>query len=153
MHTADPTSLLYVPATQALQATPSESAVYAATHLQSVNALLLSADRVFAGHPRHETAPNSLLYSPAWHGVHSPSPTVFLYVPTPHVIHERPLWAIVCPTSHLQSARLVLPTAELVRSGHAVHNAGPIASLYVPTGHASQSPPRNQVAVRPGSGS
>ena len=73
-HTAqlpDPAATLYVPASQAVHATPSDVPLYPAKHLQSINALLPDAELVPDGHAEHCPAPVASLYSPTTHAVHS----------------------------------------------------------------------------------
>ena len=62
---------LYAPASHAEHCNPSETALYPATHLQSINALLPDAELVPAGHAEHCPAPVATLYPPATHAVHS----------------------------------------------------------------------------------
>ena len=74
MHAAqvpDPTAPLYVPASHALHATPSEAAVYPTAHLQSINSMLPAAELVREGHATQLPAPAVALYPPAKHALHA----------------------------------------------------------------------------------
>ena len=119
----DPIAVLYVPASHATHATPSDCAVYPAMHTQSVSALLPGAETVLAGHAEQ-----------------LPVPVAALYVPASHAKHSTPFDVAVYPATHVQSVSAPLPAAELVLAGHVV--------MVVPPGHhdpashvAQESPP------------
>ena len=65
-HPPAPVTAVYLPAAHALHASPSEAAVYPATHTQSVNASLSAAELVCSGHAAQ--LPVSAMYHPASHG-------------------------------------------------------------------------------------
>ena len=68
-----PVADLYVPAPHAAHATPSASAEYPASHVQSTSAVLPAVELVCAGH-----------------AVQLPAPAASLYVPAPHAAHATP---------------------------------------------------------------
>eukprot|EP00961_Rhodomonas_salina_P245962 3323440-Rhodomonas_salina.1 len=51
----------------------------------------------------------------------------------------------VNPYAQKQWNRSVLARAEIALSGHAVHGAEPVSSLYCPSAHASHGPPSGPV--------
>ena len=82
---AVPVTDLYVPAPHAAHATPSASAAYPATQVQSTSAVLPAAELVCAGHV-----------------VQLPAPAARLYVPAPHAVHATPSASAVYPGMHVQ---------------------------------------------------
>jgi hypothetical protein len=114
-HCPTPVSLLYVSASHAVHAAPSDVALYPATHLQSSNSSLPDAQLVPAGHAEH-----------------CPTPVAALYAPASHASHATPSEAAVYPATHLQSINALLPSNERVFDGHAAQLPGPPATLYVP---------------------
>ena len=96
-HAPAPTALLNVPASHAAHATPSDAAVYPATHEQSDNATLPDAELVRAGHAEQP-----------------PAPVAALNVPAAHAVQATPSDGPLCPAKHEQSVRASLPPAELV---------------------------------------
>ena len=119
-----PVATLYSPASHAVHASPSEAAVYPATHTQSVKASLPPAELVCEGH-----------------AVQLPDPVVALYFPASHAVHASPFALAVCPTTHTQSVSASLAPAELVCEGHAEHATAPVTVLYVPASHAVHATP------------
>ena len=109
---SDPVTSLYVPALHALHCNPSDARVYPATHKQSVNSLLPSAELVCEGQ-----------------AVQFPVPTVALYHPASHALHTTPSEVPLYPAKHLQSVNSTLPDAELVPAGHVEHSPVPVVAL------------------------
>ena len=107
MQSAVPVVALYVGDGHALQAIPSSSAVYPATHLQAVTALLPSADMVCEGQSAQKVDPAIALYVPVAHGVHFSGSATSIYSHTTHVLQTLSLASI--PMLQTQSANLLLP--------------------------------------------
>ena len=122
-HCPTPVALLYVPASHAVHAAPSNVPLYPAMHLQSVNSLLPDSELVPAGHVEH-----------------SPIPAATLNPPASHALHATPSEAAVYPGKHAHSASALLPADETVFEGHAAQVSNPAVAVYVPATHAAQLP-------------
>ena len=83
--------VLYFPASHAVHATPSVSAVYPLTQMQSERASLPAGELVPAGHAAvHDPDPVLVVYVPTRHNVQFPTPVVVLYIPTSHDVQATP---------------------------------------------------------------
>ena len=94
-------------------------------HLQSVNPILPDREKVFVGHPLHDSTPAA--------------PKLLLYLSLPHSIHVA---LLVAPnvTEYVdmgQGVHADEPAAEYVPIGHDVHVTEPDA-MKVPAGHSVQ---------------
>ena len=114
-HSPAPGTALYVPASHALHAIPSNGPLYPAKHTQSATSSLPSAELVCEGHT-----------------VQFPARTVALYSPASQALHATPSDAAVYPATHTQSVSSSLPDAELVCEGHVVQLP---AAMYIPISH------------------
>ena len=128
-----PGLVLYVPASHAAHATPSESAVCPAMQLQSPTPVLAEDELVPEGHAEH-----------------TPVPVEDLYVSAPHTVHTTPFVPAEYPARQMQLSVTVplLPAAELVPSGQGMQAPAPGLVLYVPASHASHLTP-SESAVCP----
>lgn len=114
-----------VHASHAVHASPSPLARswYPATHAQSPNASLPSAEEECGGHAAQRPVPAAVLYSPTAHAAHPP----------------RSAWASpVKPAPHWHAS---LPDADSEFAGHVEHSAGPGSDLNVPASHAEHDAP------------
>ena len=96
---------------------------------------------VLFGHPMQDASEVAFswgLYFPTPQSVHASGPVVFLYLPASQAWHS-PLLAAVNPFSHVQFSSMVLPTAEVLLSGHGVHSDMPVSSAYFPASQTVQS--------------
>jgi hypothetical protein len=104
VHAAEPVSILYVPAPQAVHAAP----------LRPVKPLL-QVQLASALQPLHE-APEL-----AGHAVHAAEPVAILYFPAPQAVHAAPLEPVK-PLLQVQLASAVQPLHEAPElAGHVVH--------------------------------
>jgi hypothetical protein len=131
-----------------VQGTPSDAAVYPALQVQSSSAVLPKAELVAEGHDVHKPLPVAVVYFPSVHCSHSPVPVPVLYVPAPQAAHVTPSNVAACPVLQVQVLSAVLADAELVPSGHDIHELLPVDGLYVPAPQPVQATP-SDAAVYP----
>jgi hypothetical protein len=123
-HSPVPVVDLYVPASHAEHATPSDPAVCPATQMQSPTESLPAPELVPDGHVEH-----------------APVPVEDLYVPAPHAVHSAPSEPAVYPATQMQSYTPSLPADELVPAGQLEHAPAPVTDLYLPASHAAHATP------------
>ena len=104
-HGPDPMVFLYVSASHAVHATPSEAAVYPPTHLQSVKSLLPDAELVRSGHVKQCVA--------------SAGSAEFMYIPAAHEMQLVRSADDFVPLSHWVQAPPLIDVYPTPQSVHA----------------------------------
>ena len=130
---------------------------------QPLEAVLPSADAVFAPQLVQALELALLANEPEGHGTHAALPVVSLYVPTPHPVQGPPS-LLVYPKEQMHSTLPVTDTLEpaghveqfavpavaaYLPAGHEEHAAEPMSPVYVPATHAVQLPPLAASPVNP----
>ena len=124
VHSAEPSTSLYLPATHARQGPPS-CPVYPALHLQSVTSSLPICETVLLGHSEHAADPGPVLNLPSEHHSHGPPS------------------GPVEPAAHLSEHDCsdVLPGGVVKPDEHGTQLESPLMLLYVPEEQLVQPPP------------
>jgi hypothetical protein len=166
-HCAGPTESVYVPAGHAVQISPSAAFPQKpGAQPQPLEAVLPSADAVFAPQLLQTLELAPLANEPDGHTAHSALPVASLYVPAPHPVQGPPS-APVYPKEQIHAVTATLPLTETLEPdghveqtaapavaayvpvGHREHTLEPMPLVYVPTAHAVQLPPLAASSVNP----
>ena len=102
---------------------------------QLLEAVLPSADAVFAPQLVQALELAPLANEPEGHAAHAALPVAFLYLPAPHPVQGPPS-PPAYPTEHMHAVTAMLPVTDALEpDGHAEQSAVPAVAVYLPTGH------------------
>jgi hypothetical protein len=103
--------------------------------LQPLEAVLPSADAVFAPQLVQALKLAPLVNEPEGHIAHAALPVASLYVPAPHLVQGPPS-APVYPKEQMHAVTATLPVTDTLEpNGHVEQSAVPAVAAYLPAGH------------------
>ena len=128
---------------------PAASPQKPGAQLQPLEAVIPSADAVFAPQLVQTLELSPLANEPEGHAAHPALPVASLYVPAPHPVHGPPSPPMY-PKEQMHAVTAALPVTDTFEpDGHVEQSAEPMPLLYVPATHAVQFPPLVASPVNP----